>query len=690
MTVGRDDRGGAGARDDAPINPYNLLEAVNDSSDTAHMGWLIFLGIMSYLMIAVAGVTHKSLLLETPVALPILQVSIDQSLFFQFAPVLLVLFHLGVVSQLVLLARKTIEFDTAVRTLEPSLRRSHPLRLELHNFFFVQAIAGPHRSRIMSVFLHAMSWLTIVVLPVVLLLYIQIKFLPYHDPEVTWTHRVALFADMAMLVLIGIFLTRIEPSFPQAFVRSGAQYPLRFVVTALVFILVAFFSLFVATIPGEQLDRIGERIAGAAVRGASEARPSRQAGGFAMPVIVRRSDGALFGLFHRNLIVTDTDLARAPASGEGEASLNLRGRDLRYARLERSDLRRADLTGADLSGASLAGADLREARLGCADLNELLLSEDRAAARCASLRGASLGRARLGGARMAGADLTEARLEEANLEGVELAYAVLIGANLSGAHLERADLTGGVQMQGANLLVAVMQGADLTGAQAQFADFSSAGMQGAVLAHAELQGAVLRDADLEGADLARAQLQGADLSGTRLLAADLRSAAVWMTLPPPAAGLALADLTSLQLQAPDVREVERLQQRIARIADPRLARQAQDALGPVLVPAESRRWGQSGEHQRWTGFARESAAAAAGDAYRGELTEHLARLACKTRWSAGFVAAGVARRAMGQEFRGRLSELYERLKAKDCPAGDTVPRRVLQSLSTAVDIARGN
>ena len=67
---------------------------------------------------AVAGVTHKDLLLETPVALPILQVAIPLTQFFQFAPVLLVLFHLGLVSQLVLLARKTLEFDAAVRSLE--------------------------------------------------------------------------------------------------------------------------------------------------------------------------------------------------------------------------------------------------------------------------------------------------------------------------------------------------------------------------------------------------------------------------------------------------------------------------------------------------------------------------------------------------------------------------------------------
>ena len=43
--------------------------------------------------------------------LPILQVKIQLKQFFQFAPIVLVLFHLGIMAQLVLLARKTLEFD---------------------------------------------------------------------------------------------------------------------------------------------------------------------------------------------------------------------------------------------------------------------------------------------------------------------------------------------------------------------------------------------------------------------------------------------------------------------------------------------------------------------------------------------------------------------------------------------------
>src|SRR4029453_3563815 len=99
---------------ETPVNPYSLLEAVNRSSDGASAAWLIYLGLMSYLLITGAGVGHKDLLLNSDIVLPILQVKIELTRFFLFAPILLLLIHVGLVSQLVLLARK------ALRSEEPT------------------------------------------------------------------------------------------------------------------------------------------------------------------------------------------------------------------------------------------------------------------------------------------------------------------------------------------------------------------------------------------------------------------------------------------------------------------------------------------------------------------------------------------------------------------------------------------
>lgn len=664
---------------ETPVNPYSLLEAVNNSSDTAHTGWLIFIAIMSYVMIAVAGVTHKDLLLETPVSLPILQVSIPQSQFFQFAPVLLVLFHLGLVAQLVLLARKTLEFDQAVRALEPTDRRSHPLRLELHNFFFVQAIAGPHRSVVMSAFLHGMSWLTLVILPVILLLFVQIKYLPYHDVFVTWMHRVALGADIFILILIGVFLTRAEASFFQAFFRTTRQHPLSVMVTTAVLIVVSFFSFFVATVPGEALDRL--------TKGRAATGGDTFAIGFVVPFLEPRTDGTLFGLFHRNLVVTDTDLVNDSTVQPGEPSLNLRGRDLRYARLDRSDLHQADLTGADLAGASLVGADLRSIRLQCADLNTYIFTEDRARARCGTARDANFARANLADALLAGVDLRGTRFDEAQASGADFSYADMVGANFSAAQLDRADFTGGVRLQGANFLIASMQGADLTGAQLQFADFSNAGLQGALLTHAHLEGAVLRDADLEGADMRSTRLEGADLTGAKLRAADMREAHVWMTDPPSENTASLADLSDVRMNSLDDIAIAGLDAKIGRIADTGLKTRIKERLADVVAPA-SAQWASSASYRRWQNLI--ARATPSSPDYPANLTEQLGQVMCKSRWSKGSVAYGVAKRAQNPLFRGSLPAIYDRLKSEACPAGRNLPPAVFQRLSSVIDLASGD
>lgn len=674
-----------GPEGETPVNPYSLLEAVNSSSDTSNTSWLIFLAIMAYFTIAVAGVTHKDLLLETPVALPILQVQIQQSLFFQFAPVILVLFHLGVVAQLVMLARKTLEFDMAVRALETSDKRNHPLRLELHNFFFAQAVAGPHRSLVMSTFLHGMSWLTLVILPVMILLFIQLSYLPYHDVEITWTHRICLLVDIVMLVLLGIFLLRTESNFFAAFWRTTISSPVSFLVTTGILLIVAFFSLFVATVPGEALDRVTQALT-RSDRRAEALRDARASTGFALPFVRARADGTLWGRFHRNLVVTDQDLSPKRQYAADEFSLSLRGRDLRYARLDRSDLRRADLSSANLEGASLIGVNLSEAKLQCSDVPELILTEDRSRALCVNASNANFTRANLTSARLSGIDITGSRFEETILEGADLSYALATGASFYNARLERADLTGGVQLQGANMLVASLQGANLLGALMQGADLSSAQLQGAILSHAQLQGAILRDADLEGAELQYASLQRADMSGAKIRAADLRGAYVWQTSPPVRETLVLADLTGLTIKPVEPEEAKTIRASADRIEDETVKRQVLEAIDPLFNTAETGRWANTSERQTWASYMT-ATQSVTQEGYPKELTDHLMGLMCRARFGNGSVANGIAQRAQGATFRGNLVAIYDRLRNGTCPAAASMSPRVMQRMAGSVDAA---
>ncbi len=675
---------------ETPVNPYSLLDSVNRASDTVHTAWLIFLGVVGYLLITAAGVTHKDLLLNADIPLPILQVRIDLGRFFFFAPIILLLFHTGVVSQLVLLARKTLEFDQAIRLLETTDRRTHPLRLETDNFFFVQALVGPERARIMGSFLHGMTWLTLVVLPVLVLLYMQVVFLPFHDPAITMAHRVVLVADIVMLATVGAFLARPEASFGTAFARVLRANPVTAALSAVLFLTVFLFSFFVATIPGERLDVLGDQSRNRQLTRDGRAVEAEAGGvlGFAIPFLRPSNDGSLFGLFYRNLVVTDTDLVPDKEVQNDEPSINLRGRDLRFARLDRSDLHQVDFTGADLEGASFVGADLRRVLMGCTDLDELLLTGDRNKARCTDAKRANFSRARMSEAKMAGVDLAGSKLSDARIEGGDLRFANLVGAVFTNAHLERADLSGSVEMQGANFLLASMQGADLTHARATLADFTNAGLQGATLAFARLEGALLRDADLEGADLRMARLHLADLTGARIPTTDFRGATVWQSSAPNPDGAGLVDAADLLLRTPDQLDVAALRDLVTRIDSPRLKERLQDGIGPIVKASTGgMEWMATADAQRWVGF--QGAAAAVGDAYKQRVTEALVRLACRARWSNGSVLTGVARRAQSEDFRGDIQALAVRLRGDDCPGGKAVPASLLRSLATAVDIARG-
>lgn len=675
---------------ETPVNPYSLLEAVNSSSDTAHTGWLIFLGFMAYLVVAVAGVTHKDLLLASDLALPILQVKINLTQFFLFAPIILVLFHIGITTQLVMLARKAIELDKAVLLLETTERRSHPLRLELHNFFFVQAIAGPDRSRVMSTFLHGMTWLTLVILPVLVILYVQTSFLPFHDIFTTSVHRVALLADIVMQILIGVFLSRPEVSFFSAFGRMSRDHPFSLILTTLVLAAVTGFSLFVATVPDEPLDRLAQRLPGAMRASATDGPSNGIAMGFVMPFLGATADGTLFGLFERNLNVNDVDLVVDKDVTGDEASINLRGRNLRYARLERTDLHQADLTGADIDGASFAGADLRKVIMGCADLSRLRLTESRESAKCTSAKRADFRRARLSDARMQGMDLRSAKLDEAMLDGADLKDSELAGASFYNAQMERVDLTGGIWMQGVNFGAAQMQGADLTGAKLIGADLRYAQLQGASLGFADLQGAQFGGADLEGADLSRARLQGASLAGAVLRGTDLRGAMVWLTAPPSATMASLADLGELAVKPLEPSEVADLRNATQRIGDTAVRGQVRDTLARLLSNNDGKAWGVTPERQEWQALVA-TLAAATGEGYKQRLTEFLLRNACKPRWAGGALASGLARRTQSPGFDGDVGVVYDRLRAADCPGGRWLQDRKLgRDLAAAVDVARGN
>lgn len=354
----------------------SLLNAVNRASDAATSAWLVYLGLCAYFIVALAGLSHKELLLNSPITLPILGIFIALDRFFLFAPPLFILVHAGMMMLHAALTKKIYAFKQLIEEDERRLEaegliaaRSHPLRYELSSNIFTQFLAGPRQAGVLVFLQQLITWVTLIVLAAIVLIFFQIAYLPYHDPGMTWAHRLYVIADLALVALIGTFLPSPLTGFWASLWYSWRTYPVFMLITAGFFACFFAFSLFVATVPGEKLDRALAEAGPSAVVEAPSGRAGDARRVFLPTAVlfegaVDPETGRGGSPFQRNLIVMDQDLTRSDgARGESSIGLTLRYRDLRYARLDRSNLSYADMTGADLTGASLNGAVLTGARL---------------------------------------------------------------------------------------------------------------------------------------------------------------------------------------------------------------------------------------------------------------------------------------------------------------------------------------
>jgi Pentapeptide repeats (8 copies) len=491
-----------------------FLDEANDTSEPARTAWLAFLFLLAYVIVTLASVSHKDLLLNSPVRLPIINADIPLVGFFQYAPAMLLLVYLSLLVQHVIVARKYRRFTDAIIPHELETGSENPARERVHAYAFSQILAGPRPHRITKLMMQLIVYVTFALLPIATLLYFQIKFLPYHEVWITYWHRFAVILGFAMLILLTPIMQHAPPKRkwdlrlgPQAeaWEASGRQI----VMILLLLPVVLGFSWLIATVPGEWIDqRLGfVPPARAGIGPADEAKLLNPV--LRRLVYDRLPDDASKGwwrrwlLSYRVLIVEDTDLGVAEP-----AKLVLRERDFRYALLNRSDLHRADLTWADLRAAQLWRTTLR------GKLNDT------------KLQGAVLKEAELQGAHLSSASLQGADLTDAQLQGANLSYARLQGANLSGA-----------QLQGADLRYAELQGADLAGAQLQDADLEGAQLQGAVLSGAEIW-------------LAKFPRTLAEQSPVPLGLADMK-----MSPPTPAAKAELKQSLETDITDPELRSV---------------------------------------------------------------------------------------------------------------------------------------
>jgi hypothetical protein len=177
------------------------------------------------------------------------------------------------------------------------------------------------------------------------------------------------------------------------------------------------------------------------------------------------------------------------------------------------------------------------------------------------------------------------------------------------------------------------------------------------------------------------------MAGSKLQGSDLTGAVVWRAEPPAVEGAGLSDSAQIVLRPPNEEELRGLIAALTRIESGPLKARLTDAIGVLANPAQNAAWANSSEQQLWQGLAKSSELAS--DGYKARLTEFLWRLMCRSRFANGGVATGIARRALAPGFKGDTGELYDKLRAKDCPASPAISAQLMRELAAASDAARG-
>ena len=435
-----------------------LKSALDTASSQTRNLFIAFLFFLLYVFVMVAGTTHMDLLNpESRIKMPVLGIGLPTLYFYFIAPFLLLVFHFNLLFNLYQHARKLAEW-----------KKLHSQNELLYPFMF-NYLAVDAKRDVYYWMVNFVTWVTVYLSPLCLLVFVQLKFLPYHSNLITSWHIVAVVLDEFLLLFFWKKIRKSDRKLNLFFFKPRVLS----LINGLILIPLFFFPFFMAVIP--KTDNDLNYMISKLIIDRNIYLPE------ATLVGTPPSDEIIAAYIAKSRTEEERKKAKSQAFINFGRGLELRGRDLRFAFFGNANLQKADLRFAELQSANL---------------------------RWANLQGAYLSGAELQGANLIWANLQGADLEEANLNSADLTGAELQGANLSGASLQGADLNG-ANLQGANLKNAKLQGANLIWANLQGANLKNAKLQGADLQRAKLQGADLFSAKLQGAYFERAKIEGA-------------------------------------------------------------------------------------------------------------------------------------------------------------------------------------
>jgi hypothetical protein len=174
-----------------------LRQAVDDSARNFRVVDFWFLSVELYVFIAALSVSHDDLFFERSIGMPVINIGVPVTALFTFVPFLILVLHLNLFIQANFLAAKARRYWAASLRLAEVERRRHRLLLfpsPLSNLLTGRGDAGAPRT-----LLWIMAFRTAIAFPVALLMYMQVKFLPYQSEPVLWLQRSVVMLDLALV-----------------------------------------------------------------------------------------------------------------------------------------------------------------------------------------------------------------------------------------------------------------------------------------------------------------------------------------------------------------------------------------------------------------------------------------------------------------------------------------------------------
>lgn len=186
-----------------------LLEALNTSSAQNRNLQLGFITFLFYIAITALQTNHAMLLKNSDVKLPVLNIDIPLFSFYLIAPMLVVILHLDFLLNIREHMRK---LDTWV-TVSKDINADKRVKAEFV-FPFLFNHERLYKNEILSFLPRLFNLATAYFLPIITLILVQYKFLPYHSLRMTIMHSVLIAIDVGCLLRLWAQIKGGDAKFP--------------------------------------------------------------------------------------------------------------------------------------------------------------------------------------------------------------------------------------------------------------------------------------------------------------------------------------------------------------------------------------------------------------------------------------------------------------------------------------------